>query len=167
MGSEHEVRALMACIDADGGGTVDVAELMQFLEKGERARRRSSGFGYADFDEPGPETAEGSAPRTAGHGARSPAKSPQSGRHNNTPGRPGGLRGDPAAPAHEQAPLTPDEELALKLRLKRKLAAASYTANGPDVEAMFRRFDKDGSGELDEAELRKVLRLTALGRLSL
>jgi Ca2+-binding EF-hand superfamily protein len=46
--------------------------------------------------------------------------------------------------------------------LARKLKAAAYTANGPDVEKLFRKFDKDGSGELDEAELRKVLRLTAL-----
>jgi Ca2+-binding EF-hand superfamily protein len=51
---------------------------------------------------------------------------------------------------------------ALRHKLHKKLNAHSYTANGPDVEKMFRKFDKDGSGELDAEELRKVLRLTAL-----
>ena len=158
MGSEHEVRALMACIDADGGGTVDVAELMQFLEGEKPARRRSSGFGYANFEPDEPERegsgVDGGAP-------------PQ------PPARParvdwaGGLRGEYVAPEKKQEPLAPDEAEALRAKLQSKLKAASYTANGPDVEAMFRRFDKDGSGELDEQELRKVLRLTALGRLSL
>lgn len=47
--------------------------------------------------------------------------------------------------------------------VRSKLAAASFTAGGQDLEGLFRQVDKDRSGEVDEKEffsfVRRVLKL--------
>jgi Ca2+-binding EF-hand superfamily protein len=60
-----------------------------------------------------------------------------------------------AKPRAYRAPLTTE---VLEV-LKEKVRAAAYTGvNGCELDVVFRRFDKDGSGQLDEAELRMALR---------
>jgi Ca2+-binding EF-hand superfamily protein len=146
----EDVLSLMGHIDVDGDGTANVSEMMLFLgaqsvTAPRRTRRR-------------PSSSSGTRGGSGGNGAAA-GGSADGGPLRAELGRGTGEFGARTA---EPGPLAPEEAEALRAKLQSKLKAASYTANGPDVEAMFRRFDKDGSGELDEAELRKVLRLTAL-----
>ena len=71
----------------------------------------------------------------------------------------GGLRaaGVVASPVKKK-PLTQADLEALCARIRRRLKADSYTMNGANMEALFQRMDKDGSGELSTSEMKAALR---------
>jgi Ca2+-binding EF-hand superfamily protein len=65
---------------------------------------------------------------------------------------------DPTFKKRHGEKLTGAQLAGVRDRLRRKLRAESYTANGLDVEGLFRRMDKNGNGDLDVKEVAKGLR---------
>ena len=101
---DDEIASLFAMLDADGSGALEIAEFVEFLERG-------------------------------------PALL---------------LAPAPAARRRRRKPL-PAAKLA---QVHAKLKAASYTSGGMDWAMLFRQYDKDRSGSLDDGELKTAVRAT-------
>jgi Ca2+-binding EF-hand superfamily protein len=140
---EQELQALVNSMDDDGNGTIDVGEFMEFVE-GEEEQTLEDIAKAAVEQERARKYAERKAtmkPGEWGGGLRAGG---------------GGAAGSPAL--RRKSPLTEPQLRALRMKLRRRLKADSYTGKGANMEALFQRMDKDGSGELSSMEMKAALR---------
>lgn len=138
--SDTQISALCAKLDADGSGSVSINELVAFVGADAAVSRRtgrslvgaSLGLESASTMEFGPLSGRSHS----GQASALPLASP---RRRRVP------------------PLDADVLAKLRSRIK----SAAYAGHlGVELEALFGRFDKDGSGQLEEEEVRQALRRT-------
>jgi len=138
--SDEQVAALCAMLDADNSGSVSIAEIVAFVgqDQDEMFSQRT-GRPLLKLAPLNLEEVESTA------ASQSKSQLTLSVRSAPTPRRP---RGPPLRPEVLEA-------------LRSKIKAASYAGHlGRELEALLARFDKDGSGQLDDDEIRQALRRT-------
>lgn len=135
--TDAQVSSLCAMLDSDGSGTLDVNEIVEFLgaepEISKRTGRPLHGGLLAPINTVGsPEHVQRTTPR-------------------------GSVAGNwqAATPRPYRPPL---KKAALEA-VRQKIKSASYTGVfGRQLDVVFGRFDKDGSGQLEDDEVRQALR---------
>ena len=137
--NEQELQSLIATMDDDGNGTIDVGEFMEFVN-GE--------------EEPTEEEVAKAAAQCKYAAARAKRKNTMS--H-------GDWHKALRAVSEDQklkrvAKLADADMRALRTKLRLRFKKESYTAKGADLKALFQRMDKDGSGELDLPEFAAAVR---------
>lgn len=131
--SNAQVSSLIAMLDKDRTGFVGISELVDFLGAESQVSKRTGKSLHGVLGEPA------NTVGTPGHGAQS--------------ARGRGWKSAPARPY--RPPLTKAALEALRIQIK----SASYTgAFGRQLDVVFSRFDKDGSGQLEDDEVRQALR---------
>merc|ERR1719491_2790486 len=131
--SDAQVSSLIAMLDKDRTGVIGISELVDFLGAEGQVSKRTGKSLHGVLGEPA------NMVGTSGHGAHS--------------ARGSGWKLAPARPY--RPPLKKAALEALRIQIK----SASYTgAFGRQLDVVFSRFDKDGSGQLDDDEVRQALR---------
>jgi len=139
--SDDEISSLYAMLDSDKSGSVSISEIVDFVgaepEVSKRTGRLLPGV-----------TSEGS-PRNDVSKVPTPTASPTSARVPPPAAQP--------TPRKRGSPLKPE----VLDKLRSKIKAASYTGtSGRQLEVALARFDRDGSGQLDDDEVHRALRRT-------
>jgi len=146
--TDDDIACLFSMLDFDHSGRVGVREFLDFVEGEEDAFPQRINKAYRAI----PDSVDNDA-WTGGQRWRSQGEVVKSG--------PSFMRGatwpKKEIEKKKAAFLAPD----VFERVRSRLKGAAYTGHfGMQVDVLFRRFDKDGSGELDESEIRTAMRRT-------
>jgi Ca2+-binding EF-hand superfamily protein len=138
--SDADIGLLIAALDDDGGGTLSIDELADFVERGTATffSGPPEGGAAAPADAAAPAAAD--KPAAAGGAAAKPAAKPAAA------GGGGGAK-------KKKKPKQMDDAVADKLQARLKAATI-----GTDPQKLFRKYDKDKGGTLDEKELTTLIR---------
>lgn len=165
--SDAEIAHLVSVLDADQSGSVSIAELVKFLgatddvqllqEQSSAAQSMLEQLHAAREDLQEDLRRKTIAWRIDDSCVKVTASKALELDTFPVPGKPREAGGLSVARKRKLHNLTPE---ALE-KLRSKLQSAAYTGHaGRQLEVLFSRFDKDGSGQLDDAEVHKALRRT-------
>eukprot|EP00929_Paragymnodinium_shiwhaense_P122829 TRINITY_DN9599_c0_g1_i4.p1 TRINITY_DN9599_c0_g1~~TRINITY_DN9599_c0_g1_i4.p1 ORF type:complete len:871 (-),score=207.53 TRINITY_DN9599_c0_g1_i4:273-2885(-) len=130
--TDAQISSFCKQLDTDKSGAVSIGELVSFIGADSAVSQRTgkSIFG-AMLDPVGLSSGVGESPRKTGQDWQ------------NKPPRP------------YKPPLQPDAII----KMREKIKSAAYTGHlGRQLDVLFSRFDKDGSGQLEDEEVRQALR---------
>jgi len=158
--TDPEISALCTMLDSDGSGTVSIAEIVDFLNADVNAPRLEEEYDKkkATLDQLNAALKE----LVADQRSKTAAWKIDDSCSKVTPVK--GLELDSLPVLSKGGEQSPKRKKPLEPRVvervRGKMSKAAYGSGGRDLQEVFGRFDKDGSGQLEDAELRRAIRFT-------